>query len=108
MRALVATRSELVLVSGSARLPEAVPSHSLFERLAVVLVLERGSGAIVAADTTLLNSLARAFFRGLVEGLSVIDDVDEIVTRIEDRYFGQTGAALLAAFRHAVETYARA
>lgn len=96
---------DIVLVSGYARLPDAVASHSQYERLGVVLAVRLSNGRIIAADTTLLTDLAKDFFRALVEGLSVVDDVAEMVHRLQTRYAGQSGAALSTALRRCLETY---
>ncbi len=103
-RALLAD-PDVVLVSGYARLPDAVASHSQYERLGVVLAVNVADGRIVAADTTLLTDLAKQFFRALVEGLSVTDDLPEIAERVRTRYAGQSGAALTTALRRCLETY---
>ncbi|MDS1269455.1 DUF3870 domain-containing protein [Lipingzhangella sp. LS1_29] len=92
------------LVSGYARLPDAVASHSQYERLGVVLAVRGTTGEIVAADTTLLTDLAKEFFRVLVEGLSVYEDVSEIVQRVQTRYAGQSGGALATALRRCLES----
>ncbi|GAB3491450.1 DUF3870 domain-containing protein [Nocardiopsis coralliicola] len=94
-----------VLVSGYARLPDAVASHSQYERLGVVLAVRLSDGRIVAADTTLITGLAQEFFRALVEGLSVTEDLAEIAERVRTRYAGQSGAALTTALRRCVETF---
>ncbi|WP_067966248.1 DUF3870 domain-containing protein [Nocardiopsis trehalosi] len=96
---------DVVLVSGYARLPDAVASHSQYERLGVVLAVNLSDGRIVAADTTLLTDLAKDFFRALVEGLSVVGDLAEIVDRVQTRYAGQSGAALTTALRRCLETF---
>lgn len=96
---------QIVLVSGYARLPDTVASHSQYERLGVVLAVHLADGRIVAADTTLLTDLAKEFFRALVEGLSVTDDIAEIADRVQTRYAGQSGAALTTALRRCLETY---
>ncbi|GAA1101231.1 DUF3870 domain-containing protein [Nocardiopsis composta] len=96
---------DVVLVSGYARLPDAVASHSQYERLGVVLAVRLSDGVIVAADTTLLTDLAKEFFRALVEGLSVVEDLPEIAERVRTRYAGQSGAALTTALRRCLETY---
>ncbi|MFC3998686.1 DUF3870 domain-containing protein [Nocardiopsis sediminis] len=96
---------DVVLVSGYARLPDTVASHAQYERLGVVLAVNLSDGRIVAADTTLLTDLAKDFFRALVEGLSVTGDLAEIVERVQTRYAGQSGAALVTALRRCLETY---
>src|SRR5690606_21902527 len=60
---------DVVLISGSARLPDTVAGRHQYGRLGVVLAVERSTGRVVAADTTLITELAREFFRALVEGL---------------------------------------
>ncbi|QBI53846.1 DUF3870 domain-containing protein [Streptomonospora litoralis] len=95
----------IILVSGYARLPDAVASHSQYERLGVVLAVDVADGRIVAADTTLLTDLAKEFFRALVEGLSVTEDMAEIVERVQRRYAGQSGGALATALRRCLEAF---
>nr|WP_073376486.1 DUF3870 domain-containing protein [Nocardiopsis flavescens] len=95
----------VVLISGYARLPDSVASHSQYQRLGVVLAVDRADGRIVAADTTLLTDLARDFFRALVEGSSVTADPAELVGRVQTRYAGQSGAALTTALRRCLESY---
>jgi hypothetical protein len=95
---------DVVLVSGYARLPGGVTSQSQYEQLGVVLAVHIGTGVIVAADSTLLTGLARDFLRRLVEGLSVYDDAGEIVSRVQRRYAGQSGQALVAALRRCMES----
>ncbi|RNL86409.1 DUF3870 domain-containing protein [Halostreptopolyspora alba] len=96
---------DVVLVSGYARLPDAVASHSQYERLGVILAVDMSDGSIVAADTTLLTDLARDFFRALVEGASVAEDASGLVRRVQRRYAGHSGGALTTALRRCVETY---
>lgn len=95
----------VVLISGYARLPDSVASHSQYQRLGVVLAVDSTDGRVVAADTTLLTDLAKDFFRALVEGASVTEDMSEIVQRVQTRYAGQSGAALTTALRRCLETY---
>lgn len=95
----------IVLISGYARLPDSVASHSQYQRLGVVLAVDTADGRIVAADTTLLTDLAKDFFRALVEGESVTEDIAELVRRVQTRYAGQSGAALTTALRRCLESY---
>ncbi|WP_285731032.1 DUF3870 domain-containing protein [Nocardiopsis sp. ATB16-24] len=95
----------VVLVSGYARLPDTVASHSQYQRLGVVLAVDTADDRIVAADTTLLTDLAKDFFRALVEGSSVTEDLSGLLRRVQTRYAGQSGAALTTALRRCLETY---
>lgn len=95
----------VVLVSGYARLPDTVASHSQYQRLGVVLAVDTADDRIVAADTTLLTDLAKDFFRALVEGSSATGDLVELLRRVQTRYAGQSGAALTTALRRCLETY---
>lgn len=95
----------VVLVSGYARLPDSVASHAQYQRLGVVLAVDTADGRVVAADTTLLTDLGKDFFRALVEGASVTEDIAELVHRVQTRYAGQSGAALTTALRRCLESY---
>ncbi len=97
----------VVLVSGYARLPDPVASHSQYQRLGVILAVDTADGRITAADTTLLTDRAKDFFRALAEGASVTEDITELVRRVQSRYAGQSGAALTTALRRCLETYSQ-
>lgn len=95
-----------VLVSGYARLPDAVASHSQFDRIGVVLVVELETGVIIAAEPTLLTTLAKDFFRALTEGADVYSDAAAVLERIGNHYQGGTGPALITAFKKCLERIA--
>ncbi|WP_197284850.1 MULTISPECIES: DUF3870 domain-containing protein [Sciscionella] len=103
-REQLAAGTNLVLVSGYARLPDAVANHSQYERVGVVLVVDLDSGTVVAAEPTMLTSLAKDFFRALVEETSVYTEATEVLRRIETHYKGGSGAALVTAFRKCLES----
>ncbi|ASO22928.1 hypothetical protein FHR81_003589 [Actinoalloteichus hoggarensis] len=94
---------DLVLTSGYARLPDSVAGHSQYERIGVVLVVDRRTGLIAAADTTLLTRLGTDFFRSLVENRSVFTEPAAILDAVRERYHGQSGPALLTALRRCME-----
>lgn len=99
----LAAGADPVLVSGYARLPDAVASHSQFDRIGVVLVVELGTGVIIAAEPTLLTTLAKDFFRALTEGADIYADADSVLERIGKHYQGGTGPALITAFKKCLE-----
>ena len=103
LRAEMARGRNVVLVSGYARLPDAVASHAQYERVGVVLVVDVDNGEILAAETTLLTELAREFFRALVEGKRIYEEPAELVDAITRHYHGGTGPALISALRKALE-----
>ncbi|TCP56332.1 uncharacterized protein DUF3870 [Tamaricihabitans halophyticus] len=105
MREQLAAGADLLLLSGYARLPDAVASHSQYERLGVVLVVDRETGRIAAANTTLLTELADIFFAALIDGMSVRDQQAEIMARVQRHYYGQSGAALHTALRRCMDSY---
>lgn len=103
LRAELARGRNVVLVSGYARLPDAVASHAQYERIGAVLVVDVDSGEIVAAEPTLLTELAKDFFRALTEGKRIYDDPAALLEDIERRYHGGSGPALISALRKALE-----
>lgn len=97
----------VVLLSGCARLPDSVASHSQYQRLGLILAVVSADGRILAAGTTLLTDLAEDFFRALVERASVTEDIAELIRRVQTRYAGRSGAALATALRRCLETYSQ-
>ncbi|AOS65917.1 DUF3870 domain-containing protein [Actinoalloteichus hymeniacidonis] len=103
LRQALADGDDLFLTSGYARLPDSVAGHSQYERIGVVLVVDRRTGRIAAADTTLLTGLGTEFFRALVENRSLFADPAGILDTVRDRYHGQSGPALLTALKRCLE-----
>jgi hypothetical protein len=103
LRADLARGRNVMLVSGYARLPDAVASHAQYERIGVVLVVDIDSGEIIAAEPTLLTEVAKEFFRALTEGKRIFDDPAALIDGIERHYHGGSGPALISALRKALE-----
>ncbi|MGH3629836.1 MAG: DUF3870 domain-containing protein [Sciscionella sp.] len=104
LRAELAKGRNPVLISGYARLPDAVAGHEVFQRIGVVLVVDVDSGVVLAAEPTLLTALARDFLRALVVGRNLYSEPAEIIADIERHYRGGSGPALVTAFRHCLDS----
>lgn len=104
IREQLASGTQLVLVSGYARLPDGVANHDQLERVGVVLVVDLEDGLIVAAEPTMLTELAKQFFRAIVEGTSIYTEATEVLRRIDQHYKGGSGPALATAFKKCLES----
>jgi len=94
-----------LFLTGYARLPAGITASELSRVVGIGLEVEPEAGRIVEADCTLATRLARRFFRELVVGFRLVEDLDELVKRLEERYHGNAQKALVAALRLAAERY---
>jgi len=98
----VSRRTDTLLFSGYARLPQNVSHQAVYKRVGVVAEVD-GEGVIVECSSTLVTELARDFLAGLLCGRSVLKDRDEMEALIRARYRGHSQGALIYALRKVFE-----
>ncbi len=95
-----------ILVTGYAQAPKGTAMHERYKVAGVVLEVDTTTGAIVAADATLITELARDFFRRCVVGYDLRWGADGLVQRITTHFASPSREALAVACRAAVQRFA--
>ena len=95
-----------ILVTGYAQAPKGTVMHERYKLAGVVLEVDTASGAIVAADATLVTALARDFFQRCVVGYDLRQGPDGLVQRITAHFASPSRDALAVAARAAAQRFA--
>jgi hypothetical protein len=95
-----------ILVTGYAQAPKGTVMHERYKLAGVVLEVDSASGAIVAADATLVTALARDFFQRCVVGYDLSQGPEGLVQRIVAHFASPSRDALAVALRAAAQRFA--
>ncbi|PZP15581.1 MAG: hypothetical protein DI611_09170 [Brachybacterium faecium] len=96
--------SRTIYVTGEAKSPNNNPITTQFGLFFVGLVVDTETHVILRADCTAALPLTVEFVRELLEGRSLQEE-DELVEAIIDRYHGSSQRAMAAAVRSAAAKY---
>lgn len=90
--------SNIVFITGYAKLPNGITAQELYSVVAVGLLVDINTGIIVEADCTLVTATAKRFFKENLLGVDVTN-YDDIEKLFNSRYYGSAKKALLSALR---------
>lgn len=97
---------EHILLAANAKLPSGTAAKQVYENLTLVLIVERESGRIVAADGSFVTETAREFVSRLLVGYDLHQGSERLAAAIYEVYFGPMKKALVSAIRMCVQQYA--
>lgn len=75
------------------------PINSVYQTLAGAFVVDPVSGLIYDAQFSTICKITSDFLASQVIGLSFFDDLDEMILRVNTRYFGNSRRAIVAILR---------
>ena len=75
-----------VLVAGFAQLPKGTPAFETQKSIGCILVVDRETSVIEMATFTFVKDLTSEFISSLLIGYSLVDDIDDIVKEVEERF----------------------
>lgn len=96
---------ELLFFTGQSKFPQGVPAKSMYDLCTVSVEIEPNSDVIVRASCTLANEHGRAFISSLLVGYCLEQGIDDIVDEINNRYFGASKNAVIAAIKDLYRKY---
>lgn len=94
-----------VVVAGYAQLPQSTGPGVLYRHLTIVVKVERKTGVVVDATTTLSSRISDEFVREQLLGRTLGSDDETFVTTLEANYFGNGQKAIAGAFRDLCRRY---
>ncbi|BDG59829.1 DUF3870 domain-containing protein [Caldinitratiruptor microaerophilus] len=94
-----------VLVTGYAKAPQGTSMYEQYKYAGIVLEVETATHRVVDVEFTFVTQLARDFVRRLIVGYSLLDEVDEIVAVLNERYLAPSREAVVVALRAAAQRY---
>ncbi|SMB97472.1 protein of unknown function [Thermanaeromonas toyohensis ToBE] len=98
-------QEETLLITGYAKLPSTITAYRLYEVVAIAVEVNPRDGKIVDVDCTLATSVARKIVREIAWGYKLSDGIEELVQRIERRYWGSARKAIIMAFKVIYEKF---
>ena len=98
-------RPETVVIAGSARLPENITSKHVFGNVTIELEIDLADSTIVDFSCTLLPFLGEKILHNALLGNKVDEGIADAVQQLDQRFFGVTKRALIAALEDGYRWY---
>ncbi len=93
-----------VFVTGYAKFPKNITGKEFYNDLGIGLIIDRENGEIKDADCTLVTRTGKKFVLEILRGESLLD-IDLLVNKVENNYYGQAQNAIIAALKLACQKY---
>jgi len=90
-----------IYVTGLAKSQLNNPITHQFGRFVLGFVVDRDTGNILACSSSTVMEVTTQFLQSIFIGKNMITDSDQIVSEIQNRYFGASQKAIIVAFRDA-------
>ena len=97
-----------IIVVGYGKLPQGTSAEALHKILAIAVLVDKESGLILDASSTLLTPVGDRFVCYHLIGLNLISDCPRFIDVISSRYLGHAQKAVIAAFRDLGRNFAEA
>ncbi|MCL6592660.1 MAG: DUF3870 domain-containing protein [Alicyclobacillus sp.] len=101
MEQLPSPTERVIMVCGHAKLKQSSASSQSSAVMVVVLRVELQHGVVLSCDSSLLLAQSKRFPEQMVEGYSLVDDIELIEQRLEAHYYGLATTAFIAALQDA-------
>ncbi|SFH59566.1 protein of unknown function [Tindallia magadiensis] len=96
---MVKLKEKEIFISGYAKPPENTTASQLYKIIAVGLRVERKTGIIVEADSSMITDVSKSFVKNALEGKNLVQ-IEEIEEMFHDNYFGSAKKALITAIKN--------
>jgi len=100
-------RPDTIIVAGTARLPEKIRGKDAFGYLAIYLEVDPVNSEIVDVSTTLIPSLGEKIVHDALLGREIKKGIQQAIQQLENRFFGVTKRAIIAALEDAYKWYGK-
>jgi hypothetical protein len=90
-----------IYIIGIAKSQQNNPITQQFGRFLLGFVIDKDTGVIETCGSTFVMQSTYDFMNSLFAGRNILDDSELLRSQIENRYFGASQKAILAAFRDA-------
>ncbi|QEK12939.1 DUF3870 domain-containing protein [Crassaminicella thermophila] len=94
-----------IYVLGTSKISKNDPIAALYDILFIGIILERDSGKIIDSTCNMVRDVTSDFIKSILVGYQLLDDIDEIIDEIKDRFYGMAQKAVIAAIKDARNKY---
>jgi len=77
---------DTILVAGFAQLPKGTPVFEMKKSIGCILIVDRKTTIIKEATFTFIQDLTNDFISSILIGRSLVEDIDEIIKEVEERF----------------------
>ena len=96
---------DMVYVTGVSKPSSNDPITSTYDCLFVGIVVDRETDEIVEMTCNTVKEVTCHFLRSIMVGYNVVDEIDEMVDEINERFLGMAQKAVVAALKEARNKY---
>lgn len=93
------TKDNTVFITGHAKLPTAITAEKLYEVIAIGVEIDIETGIIISSDCTLATKVGRNFFEKLTTGYCLLNGIEPLILKFENRYYGSARKAIITALK---------
>ncbi|AOT73271.1 hypothetical protein Gferi_22745 [Geosporobacter ferrireducens] len=94
-----------IYVIGTAKISSNDPISAMFDMFFIGIILERDSGKIVDLTCNMVRAVTADFIKSMLIDYNLLEDIDQIVEEIKDRFHGIAQKAVIAAVKDARNKY---
>lgn len=94
-----------ILVTGYSKAPQGTSMYEVFKHAGIVLEVDIETHEIVDVEFTFIADLTKRFFRKLIVGFRLDQELDLLIQRIQNHYFAPSQQAIIVALRSAAQRY---
>lgn len=98
-------KEDLIFVSGVGKLPSNTLSGKLYNIVCLGMFVKENDGEIKYAECTLKNPVVNEFVTQLLIGHNMQEDTETLTKDVEERFWGVTRKAIIAAIKDAQRAY---
>ncbi|WP_432663206.1 DUF3870 domain-containing protein [Wukongibacter baidiensis] len=90
-----------IYILGTSKIGKSDPISAMYDIFFVGIIVDRNNGKIIDSTCNMVRDVTTDFIRSILIGYNLIDDIDEIVDEIKDRFYGMAQKAVIAAVKDA-------
>lgn len=90
-----------IYILGTSKISKSDPISAIYDIFFVGIILDRNSGKIIDSTCNMVRDVTTDFIRSILIGYNLMDDIDEIIDEIKDRFYGMAQRAVIAAVKDA-------
>ncbi|SHK07238.1 DUF3870 domain-containing protein [Paramaledivibacter caminithermalis] len=94
-----------IYILGTAKIGKNDPISAVYNIFFVGIILERDSGKIIDSTCNMVRDVTTDFIRSILIGYNLVDDIDQIVDEIQNRFYGMAQKAVIASVKDARNKY---
>ena len=93
-----------VFITGYAKLPKGITAAEIYNEIVIGIIVNRYSGEIQDMECSFVTDTAKKYAKELLIGKN-LNNIKEIVSDIEDNYFGMAKKSFIAVLINCHERY---